>query len=188
MSESKQSLDDEWFERIVPLHGRLTDVAIELVRNLVESNDVEYLSVTGRTKDTDSIKEKIRRKDYKTPRIQMTDISGIRVITYLESQVEKIISIVREAFEIDEDNSLDRKQILGSDKVGYRSAHFVCTLGDIRSSLLEYRDFRAFKFEIQVRTVLQHAWAELAHDRSFKFSPGLPQGIQRKFNLYSGNA
>jgi putative GTP pyrophosphokinase len=42
------------------------------------------------------------------------------------------------------------------------------------------------KFEIQLRTVLQHAWAELAHDRSFKFSPGLPQNIQRKLNLYSG--
>jgi ppGpp synthetase/RelA/SpoT-type nucleotidyltranferase len=98
MSESKQNVDDERFEGIVSLHGRLTDVAIELVRNLLERNDVEYLSVMGRTKDIDSIKEKIRRKDYKTPRTQMTDISGIRVITYLESQVERIVSIIRRGF------------------------------------------------------------------------------------------
>jgi len=60
MSESKKNVDDEWFEGIVPLHGRLTAVAIELVRNLLGSNDVEYLSVTGRTKDIDSIKDKIK--------------------------------------------------------------------------------------------------------------------------------
>jgi hypothetical protein len=34
--------------------------------------------------------------------------------------------------------------------------------------------------------VLQHAWAELAHDRSYKFSGALPAPIQRQLNLYSG--
>jgi hypothetical protein len=59
-------------------------------------------------------------------------------------------------------------------------------LGPIREKLLEYQQLTALKFEIQVRTVLQHAWAELAHDRSFKFSPGLPPAIQRRLNLYAG--
>ena len=39
---------------------------------------------------------------------------------------------------------------------------------------------------MQVRTVLQHAWAELAHDRAYKFSSQLPAKLQRKLNLYSG--
>ena len=175
MGESKQSLDDDWLERIVPLHRRLTDVTVELVRSLLDSNGVPYLSVNGRTKSIESINEKLKRKSYKSPKTQMTDVSGIRIITYLESQVEQALAVMRTAFEIDESNSLDRKKILGFDRVGYRSAHLVCTLGNIRSSLLEYKDFKLLKFEIQIRTVLQHAWAELAHDRTFKFSPGLPR-------------
>jgi hypothetical protein len=39
---------------------------------------------------------------------------------------------------------------------------------------------------VQVRTVLQHAWAELAHDRAYKFSGALPPNIRRQLNLYSG--
>lgn len=42
----------------------------------------------------------------------MTDVSGVRIITFLESQVEQVISIIRSAFEIDESNSLDRKKYL----------------------------------------------------------------------------
>ncbi|ULK97696.1 hypothetical protein [Bradyrhizobium sp. I71] len=70
--------------------------------------------------------------------------------------------------------------------MGYRSTHFVCTLGPNRKGLLEYEALSELKFEIQIRTVLQHAWAELAHDRSFKLGTGLPMKIQRKLNLYSG--
>lgn len=112
MGESNQSIDDEWSEKIVPLHSRLTDVTVELVRSLLDSNSVEYLSVNGRTKSIESIKEKLRRNNYKSPKTQMTDVSGVRIITFLESQVEQVISIIRSAFEIDESNSLDRKKYL----------------------------------------------------------------------------
>jgi putative GTP pyrophosphokinase len=100
--------------------------------------------------------------------------------------VSSISKLIRNLFEVDEDNSLDRTTILGLDKLGYRSTHFVCTLGERRSSLPEYTALGAMNFEIQVRTVLQHAWAELAHDRSFKFTVALPTKIERKLNLYSG--
>ena len=62
----------------------------------------------------------------------------------------------------------------------------MCTLGHSRQGLREYEALSELIFEIQVRTVLQHAWAELAHDRSFKLGSGLPAKIQRKLNLYSG--
>ena len=78
------------------------------------------------------------------------------------------------SFNIDEKNSLDKKILLASDQIGYRSVHFVCDLGAQRSGLPEFKDLGGLKFEIQVRTVLQHAWAELAHDRNYKFSGTLP--------------
>ena len=97
-----------------------------------------------------------------------------------------INELVRSLFEVDDRNSLDRAAILGLDRLGYRSTHFVCTLGQQRAALPEYDALGNLKFEIQVRTVLQHAWAELAHDRSFKFAVSLPTKIERKLNLYSG--
>lgn len=42
------------------------------------------------------------------------------------------------------------------------------------------------KFEFQVRTILQHAWAELAHDRNYKLSSSLPRDMERQLYLYAG--
>lgn len=182
-------MEDEdrlWLEGVIPLHQRLTDVVITLLQNVLGQREIVYLAVTGRTKSVDSAISKIERKKYGSARVKLTDISGIRVVTFLESQVQQISSAIHETFEVDYNNSLDRSQVLGSDRIGYRSAHFVCSLGRDRDGLVEYQRLTSLKFEIQVRTVLQHAWAELAHDRSFKFSPGLPQHIQRRLNLYSG--
>jgi putative GTP pyrophosphokinase len=145
-----------------------------------------YLSVDKRVKTIKGALEKIARKEYSDPPTELTDLSGIRVITFLEQQVSQISAVIRELFEIDEKNSRDRSEVLGDDTVGYRSTHFVCALGKKRDGLPEYESLGNLKFEIQVRTVLQHAWAELAHDRSFKFGVALPTKIQRKLNLCAG--
>jgi putative GTP pyrophosphokinase len=176
----------KWLQDSLPQHERLATGVRSLLENMLRKKSVEYLGVSSRVKTLEGALEKIARKDYRDPRRQLTDLSGIRVITYLEEQVSQISAIIKDLFEVDPENSLDRLEILGSDKVGYRSTHFVCALGKKRGELPEYEALGELKFEIQVRTVLQHAWAELAHDRSFKFGVALPPKIQRKLNLYSG--
>jgi putative GTP pyrophosphokinase len=177
---------DNWLDDVLPRHAALTDAVVSLIEKLLVDASIEYLSVSGRTKDRDGIKEKIRRKNYWQPRTQLTDISGIRVITFFESAVDEIADLIREAFDVDVKDSLDKSALLGIDRLGYRSMHFVCTLGPSRIALPEYRKFADLRFEIQVRTVLQHAWAELAHDRNYKFAGVLPLQIQRKLHLYAG--
>jgi ppGpp synthetase/RelA/SpoT-type nucleotidyltranferase len=176
----------QWLAETLPQHERLAAGVRSLLENMLKNKKIEHLSVTYRVKMLDDALEKIDRKKYRDPRQQLTDLSGIRVITYLEEQVGQISAVINELFEVDKANSLDRTEILGDDKVGYRSTHFVCTLGSKRSELPENEAIGRLKFEIQVRTVLQHAWAELAHDRSFKFGASLPTKIQRKLNLHSG--
>jgi putative GTP pyrophosphokinase len=177
---------ENWLIEEFPNYERLGGAVRSLLENILKKRQIEFLAISHRAKTLSGALEKIRRKDYNNPRVQLTDLSGIRVITYLEEQVDEISKTVRYLFEVDEENSRDRSEILGDDKVGYRSTHFVCTLGQNRDKLPEYESLGALKFEIQVRTVLQHAWAELAHDRSFKFGAALPSKIQRKLNLYSG--
>jgi putative GTP pyrophosphokinase len=177
---------EAWLRQALPKHERLKAAASSLLENILKEHSIEYLSVQGRVKPFNSAFDKTGRKNYKKPQEELTDLTGIRVVTFLENQVIQVGKAIRRLFEVDDKNSLDRASILGQDKIGYRSTHFVCSLGRKRESLPEYEGLGELKFEIQVRTVLQHAWAELAHDRSFKFGPGLPAHIERKLNLYSG--
>lgn len=177
---------NEWVDSILPAHKRLTDSAITIIRNLLNNNGIEILSVSGRTKDKDSLLEKITRKGYKKPSEQMTDISGVRIIVYLESDIKRVCNIIEQAFNIDKKNSLNQDDRLSINQIGYRSVHYVCDLGDVRTQLPEFLDLGGLKFEVQVRTVLQHAWTELAHDRNYKFAGKLPPEIERNLYLYAG--
>lgn len=108
------------------------------------------------------------------------------MIAYIESDVEKVADLIRKSFRVHAKHSLDKTTELGIDRIGYRSIHQVCDLGDDRCILPEYIPFKDMLFEIQVRTVLQHAWAEIEHDRNYKFSGTLPDNLQRRLYLAAG--
>lgn len=177
---------EAWVDETLPKQTRLTDAVISIIENLLKTDEIEYLTVSGRTKTKESVLEKINRKSYKDPAKQLTDLSGIRVVAYFESDINKISSLINNAFNVDVANSLNQDKKLAVDQIGYRSVHFVCDIGQTRSALPEFKSLSNLKFEIQLRTVLQHAWAELAHDRNYKFSGKLPPEIERNLFLYAG--
>lgn len=177
---------DSWAKLIQPKQDKLTEYVLGITKTLLNEQNIEYLAISSRTKSIEKILEKIIRKQYNDPANQLTDISGIRIIVYLESSVNKVLTLIRSLFDIDEINSLNKVDILETNQTGYRSVHYVCNLGTQRLSLPECSDFKGLKFEFQVRTVLQHAWAELAHDRKYKFSGRLPRNIERELYLYAG--
>ncbi|WP_105382140.1 GTP pyrophosphokinase [Neorhizobium alkalisoli] len=177
---------DAWIEECLPKHVRLTESILSIAKSLLETRGVEYLSISGRTKDANSIHEKVKRKKYKDPQSQVTDISGIRIIVFIESEIQNVSDIINQSFNVDMKNSSNKDDGLSSDQVGYRSVHFVCDLGPKRAELPEFEGLCDLKFEFQIRTVLQHAWAELAHDRSYKFRSVLPKDIQRRLYLHAG--
>lgn len=177
---------ENWLDKIRPHHERLTESVVTIIENLLKSKSVDYLSVSGRTKEKKSALEKIVRKKYKEPSKEMTDLSGIRIIVFIESDIKKVSKIIENAFNIDKENSSNQDKKLSVDRIGYRSVHFVCDIGDERASLPENNGLKGLKFEFQVRTILQHAWAELAHDNSYKFKEGLPPDLERRLYLYAG--
>lgn len=177
---------ETWLDSLLPRHSRLTNAVVSIMENVLKEQGVDYLAISGRTKDRRSALEKIARKGYIDPARQMTDITGIRVVVYFESDVQKVSNIIRKAFNVDKENSLDKDSLLATDQIGYRSVHYVCDLGAKRAEIEEYKGLETLKFEFQVRTVLQHAWAELAHDRKYKFSGKLPKDLERKLYLYAG--
>jgi len=170
----------------LPKHLRLTEAIPVIIMPLLQAKAIGFVTVSNRTKDRTSIFEKISRKAYSEPQEQLTDITGIRIVVFTESDVTRTSELVEQLFTVDESNSMNQDELLKTNQIGYRSVHYVCKLGETRSELPEYQGLRDLKFEIQIRTILQHAWAELSHDRNYKFRGKLPHDAERKLYLYAG--
>lgn len=179
-------INDSWLTEYLPKYELLGKYITFILENLLQQKGIDYLSVSYRTKTKDGVYEKIERKKYKKPKAELMDFSGVRVILYFESDIDKVCALIADAFNIDSEHSVDNEKRLSKDKIGYRSIHYVCDIGSKRKDLAEYEYISGLKCEIQVRTMLQHAWAELTHDRNYKLGVNLPLAIERKINLYSG--
>lgn len=174
------------YEKNRPLYESLARKVEDIIKENLEQKDIQYHSVTSRPKSLESFNKKAQSEKYTDPVNEIKDMAGIRVITYLESDVAKVAEIIENLFDIDRDNSLDQSQLLGSDKLGYRSVHYVAKFNRRRCNLPEYKPYKNVPFEIQLRSILQHAWAEIEHDRNYKFTGKLPTQLERRFYLISG--
>lgn len=120
------------------------------------------------------------------PRFRASTDRSFRVITHLASDVETVVGILRGAFSVDDSRSLDKHAALDPDRFGYLSHHLVAKLSPARSTLPEWSSFEDFDFEVQVRSVLQHAWAEIEHDLGYKSVTGIPSQLRRRFARLAG--
>lgn len=176
----------QWYAQNRSLYKKLSEKINTILTELIEGTNLAIHAVTSRAKDLDSFKKKIEDPKYDDPINQITDFSGIRVIAYVEDDLKPICKIIEEAFDIDLANSSDKADALGTDKVGYKSIHYVAQIKSDRLALAEYKKFKDLKFEVQVRTILQHAWAEIEHDKDYKFNGVLPPEIKRRFKILAG--
>ncbi|HTW16179.1 MAG TPA: hypothetical protein VMF51_13675 [Nocardioides sp.] len=136
-------------------------------------------------KTRESALKKLARKNL-TSIEHMTDVVGLRVITYLRDEVDEVAKIVEREFNIDEENSVDKRAALDPDRFGYLSVHYVASLSAERVALPEYRRFENVRFELQIRSVLQHAWAEIEHDIGYKSESAVPRSERRGFSRLAG--
>jgi ppGpp synthetase/RelA/SpoT-type nucleotidyltranferase len=187
MEQSKNQKIKNWYINNRPLFVKLASKVESILAELIEENEISIHALYSRAKEIDSFYIKVSKKLYSNPEKEVHDLAGVRIITYVESDVEKVSTIVKKAFKIDSKNSVDKKIELGTDKVGYQSVHFIAELKADRLKLPEYKKFRGLKFELQIRTILQHAWAEIEHDRNYKFSGQLPAEIRRRFTVLAGS-
>ena len=99
--------------------------------------------------------------------------------------MDEVCKCIEKQFEIVE--RVDHGQsLLQQERFGYQSVHFIVRLNAQRLALPEYQRFIGSKAEIQVRTILQHAWAEIEHDIGYKSSHVIPTVIRRRFAALVG--
>jgi ppGpp synthetase/RelA/SpoT-type nucleotidyltranferase len=164
------------------LYQTLAEKLAGVLTDVISSEGLDVVQIEHRAKTVDSFLGKLDRKGqkYKNPLEEVTDLAGLRVITYYLEDVDRVSKLIRREFTIDEERSGDKADELDPDRFGYRSMHFVVTLGDSRKGLPEWAALRSLKAEIQVRTATQHAWAALEHKLRYKSMDNTAPDIARR--------
>lgn len=159
-----------------------------LIRDILDANNIKYQVVESRAKEVASFQEKISRpgKSYKIPLRDITDLCGCRIIVYYQDDVVRVTDAIKSEFLIAEENLSRQPQLLEVDRFGYLSAHYIVSIGKTRSDLLEWRPFVGFVAEIQVRTVIQHAWSAVSHALQYKQQTAIPSKLQRRLHRIAG--
>ena len=154
-------------------------VAKEVYNTLRSTFDQAGLLVAAieyRVKTENSLAGKLELKGGKYKSLaDITDIIGLRVITFYTDDVDKVASAVERLFTVDWDNSVDKRKIHEIDSFGYLSLHYICS-----------KEGFPYRFEIQMRTVLQHAWANMNHDTGYKSGVEVPKVYLRNLSRLAG--
>ena len=163
---------------------KLGNIAHDMLANIAKDLGLTVLAVEHRVKEEKSLAGKLERKGdgYNTLE-DITDILGCRVICFLSDEIDKIGKKVEEKFVIDWENSSDKRTLLKENAFGYLSLHYICSLpfGDKWPD-----EICGKKFEVQIRTILQHAWSAIHHDIGYKSDFGVPRDINRQFARLAG--
>ena len=158
---------------------RFEEVAREIRAALQKTFDDAGLLLAGiesRVKTEKSLAGKLELKGSKYATLaDITDIIGLRVITFYIDDVDKVASAVERLFEVDWENSVDKRKVHEIDSFGYLSLHYICS-----------RPGFPYRFEIQMRTVLQHAWANMNHDTGYKSGVEVPRRYLRNLSRLAG--
>ena len=170
-----QAILEEYREHL-PQFDQVKDQVLEKLKAVFIEAGLIVASIEGRVKTEGSLAGKLELKGAKYASLKdITDIVGIRVITFYIDDVDKVASAVDRLFEIDWENSVDKRKAHEIDSFGYMSLHYIC-----RTEGFPYR------FEIQMRTVLQHAWANMNHDTGYKSGVEVPREYLRNLSRLAG--
>ena len=166
----------EEYREALPVFEKMQAEVTRTLREALERNGMEVTAVESRIKTEESLKGKLALKGSKYATLSdITDILGARIITFYTDDVDRIAAMSEQLFEIDWTNSVDKRRLHQLDSFGYNSLHYICRLPGY-----EYR------FELQLRTTLQHAWAAINHDTGYKSGVEIPREYMRRMNRLAG--
>ena len=175
MDLHSEILIDEYRESL-PIFREMQQRVETMLREALERNGLIVTAVETRIKTEESLAGKLALKGTKYASISdITDVLGARIITFYTDDVDRIAAIAEQLFEIDWENSVDKRKLHQLDSFGYNSLHYICRLPGY--------DYR---FELQLRTTLQHAWASINHDTGYKSGVEIPREYIRRINRLAG--
>ena len=149
-------------------------------------------SVQARGKQVESLRRRLEQSnklDTQTLESDRRDLAGARLVFYTNNDVDRFLAsrLIRDNFDIEEDSTKVHHPLPENEGARYRAIHYTVRLKEDRVRLPEYAQFAGLRCEIQVQTILNHAWSETSHDIIYKdnlgtgFGQRALEGITRRF-------
>ena len=183
----------EQYGRRRDLYRDFAETVMYILADSIRTRGLRVNDIQFRAKELESFGKKATTPNeqnseepkYRNPLADITDLAAVRVITFFPRTVDEVGQCVHAEFDIIEqvDHTATAQR---EERLGYLSVHYLVRLGNNRKRLAEYRRFDGLVAEVQVRTVMQHAWAEIEHDIRYKSKSAIPLAISRRFMTLAG--
>ena len=175
------------YDAMLPIYRRLERIVEISLQNIIDSNGLTVTAVSARVKSRESLAGKLALKGDKYHSLgDITDILGARIITFYTDDVDRIAALTEKLFDIDWENSVDKRRLHDTDSFGYNSLHYICRLPKSIVNEPDCPQLNEISFELQLRTTLQHAWASINHDIGYKTDVEIPHFYMRQINRLAG--
>jgi ppGpp synthetase/RelA/SpoT-type nucleotidyltranferase len=165
---------DEYEQKLERLYSEFAGtVKFILEQAIAASSGPRPQSIQCRAKDATHLKPKLEKRgllDSDAIEREIKDLAGARVIFYTNTDVDRFLNarLIPENFDVDWGETRIHHPTDENDQIQYRAVHYTVSLGEHRTALPEYERFAGLRCEIQIQTVLIHAWAETSHDMLYK--------------------
>lgn len=157
----------------------------DILGRIIETNHFRISNMNIRIKDEEALKKKIIYKDKYCDINEITDVVAARIITLFENDVDRIYECIKDDFDIVEYKDKRKKNYDDRIDFGYNSLHLLLKFNENRCQLIEYADYKDIVFELQIRTTIQHSWAEIEHGLGYKSQYEIPKDIRRRLTRLS---
>lgn len=174
------------YKREFDFYEKSSSLCAKLCESLLQRNGIRAI-VTFRAKDPERLREKLikRHEEYKKLNIKdkynsnddiyndIVDFAGVRIALYFPGDRYEVSKIIKSSF-----NSVQEiifpKQTPAPDTDpykktfgGYLATHYRVNLKE-ESESPEFTLYSQARIEIQVASLLMHAWSEVEHDLAYK--------------------
>jgi ppGpp synthetase/RelA/SpoT-type nucleotidyltranferase len=172
----------EKWEKDKPMYKAYESKAFQVLDYELKQSGV-VARISSRVKDNVSLAKKLIKKGVSNKSYnEINDRVGIRVVCKFRTDLSTVSEIIRRCFEVIKEE--DKASLLMINEIGYKSFHFDCIVPKSSGSAGEL--YEEIIGEIQVRTMCEDVWSELAHDIAYKPLSGLPDDIARQIFCIGG--
>lgn len=173
------------YQKNLPLWEEILNDISDTISNKIQAEELKF-TLKKRVKSLESLNAKKQGLINKglNQNQKIKDLFGLRFIVPFLEDVERVVDIIKESFDVVD---IERKsEALSYREFAYDSVHVEISLENLSIELL---DFCSQSCEIQIRTILQEAWAEIEHELVYKSDIEFPDNlaIRKKMSALNAN-
>jgi ppGpp synthetase/RelA/SpoT-type nucleotidyltranferase len=166
---------DDYENSYVSTYTEFAEVVRFLLKDAIAKTEgiPRLQSTKSRGKEVTSLKLKLAERGLlASERIESEtkDLAGVRLIFYTNTDIDRFLNsgLIPYTYDVDWKETRIHHPTDDNDQQRYQAIHYTVSLSEQHTALPEYKKFKGMRCEIQIQTILNHAWAETYHDMLYK--------------------